>query len=146
MAKTHDSILKNAIEEFSFRIFRSYVIEWRFVQSSKKLNDSGKKEEADSIMKIISAGDFVVSLDERGKTLSSSEFAQFFQKRMNDGNKRVVFVIGGSYGLHQTLIDKSNFVLSLSKLTFPHQIVRLVLAEQVYRALSIIKGEKYHHE
>lgn len=146
VGKPHDGMFREAVEEFSLRISRSHALDWRFVSSSKKAGDAGKKEEAAAIEKILSAGDFLVSLDERGKTLSSPEFADFFQKRMNDGAKRVVFVIGGSYGIHESLLEKSNSVLSLSRLTFPHQLARLILAEQVYRAFSIIKGEKYHHE
>lgn len=146
IGKSHDKILKDSIEEFSARISRAYVLEWKLISSSKKTNDAGKKDEADAIEKIINPGDYLVSLDERGKMFSSVECAQFLQKRMNEGSKRIVFIIGGSYGLHHTIINKSQLVLSLSKLTFPHQLVRLIIAEQVYRALTIIKGEKYHHE
>jgi 23S rRNA (pseudouridine1915-N3)-methyltransferase len=146
VGKSHDPLLRDSIEEFSSRISRHIQVEWKIIPSSKKDGVSGKKEEGDAINKIVSLGDFVVSLDERGKAFSSVDFADFFQKRLNDGAKRVLFIIGGSYGLHQDVLDKSGLILSLSKLTFPHQLVRLVIAEQVYRAFSITRGEKYHHE
>lgn len=89
--------------------------------------------------------DFVVVLDERGKELSSMELAQFIEKRCMDSGKRVVFVIGGAYGVEQTVKDRADFTWSLSRLVFPHELVRIILAEQIYRACTIIKNESYHH-
>lgn len=89
--------------------------------------------------------DFVILLDETGKELSSPELAQFIEKRCMDSGKRVVFVIGGAYGVSQEIKDRADFTWSLSKLVFPHEIVRIVLAEQIYRACTIMRNEKYHH-
>lgn len=89
--------------------------------------------------------DFVILLDETGKELSSTDLSQFIEKRCMDSGKRVVFIIGGAYGVSQEIKDRADFTWSLSKLVFPHEIVRIILAEQVYRACTIIRGEKYHH-
>lgn len=89
--------------------------------------------------------DFVVLLDETGKELSSPELAQFIEKRCMDSGKRIVFIIGGAYGVEQQVKDRADFIWSLSKLVFPHELVRLILAEQIYRACTIIKNESYHH-
>lgn len=89
--------------------------------------------------------DFVILLDETGKELSSPELAQFIEKRCMDSGKRVVFIIGGAYGVTQEIKDRADFTWALSKLVFPHEIVRIILSEQVYRACTIIRGEKYHH-
>lgn len=89
--------------------------------------------------------DFVILLDEHGKELSSPELAQFIEKRCMDSGKRIVFVIGGAYGVEQSVKDRADFTWSLSKLIFPHELVRLILSEQIYRACTIIKNESYHH-
>ena len=88
----------------------------------------------------------VIVLDEKGKQLTSEGLAQFIQKRSNESVKNIVFLIGGAFGLEQLLIDKAKFNWSLSHLTFPHQLVRLILAEQIYRACTILRNEKYHHK
>ena len=84
-------------------------------------------------------------LDERGKNLQSEELAKVLQKRNNDSTKQVIFLIGGAFGVSDEVIKRANFKWSLSNLVFPHQLVRLILAEQVYRACTINKNEKYHH-
>lgn len=89
--------------------------------------------------------DFVILLDETGKELSSPELAQFIEKRCMDSGKRVVFIIGGSYGVDQTVKTRADFTWALSKLVFPHEIVRIILSEQIYRACTIMRNEKYHH-
>lgn len=113
---------------------------------SKKDGESGKKDEADMIMKQYKDGDYIVALDERGGMMSSHDLASFFDTQWQSGSKRIVFVIGGSYGLHESIISSAHKTLAFSKMTFPHNLVRLILVEQVYRAFSILKGEKYHHQ
>ncbi|MBT8254043.1 MAG: 23S rRNA (pseudouridine(1915)-N(3))-methyltransferase RlmH, partial [Bacteroidia bacterium] len=98
------------------------------------------------IMKQIETSDFVILLDERGKQRSSVGFAKYLQKKMNSGTKRLVFVIGGPYGFSNELYDFSNECMALSEMTFSHQMVRLFFIEQLYRALSILRGEPYHHQ
>ena len=88
----------------------------------------------------------MIALDERGKEMSSEKLAEFIQARANESIKTIVFVIGGAFGLDEVVLKKANYTWSLSRLTFPHQLVRLILAEQVYRACTIIRNEKYHHK
>ena len=90
--------------------------------------------------------DFLVTLDEKGKQLSSEGLAEFIQKRTNESVKTIVFLIGGAFGLDDAVLKRANFKWSLSQLVFPHQLVRLILAEQVYRACTINRNEKYHHK
>lgn len=101
--------------------------------------------ESQVILEAIDPADYLVLLDERGKMLSSPDLAGLIEQRALQGSKRIHFVIGGAYGVSQALRTRANLVWQLSKLVFPHQLVRLILAEQVYRACTIIRGEKYHH-
>jgi 23S rRNA (pseudouridine1915-N3)-methyltransferase len=87
-----------------------------------------------------------VALDERGKQMSSEALAAFIQSRANESKKNIIFLIGGAYGIDEAVLKRADYRWSLSQLTFPHQLVRLILAEQVYRACSILKNEKYHHK
>jgi 23S rRNA (pseudouridine1915-N3)-methyltransferase len=103
-----------------------------------------KKKEGEQAMKIIDKSAFLVLLDERGRQSSSEEFAEFIRKNMNSG-KDIVLLIGGAYGFSEELYARSNDKISLSKMTFSHQIIRLIFAEQLYRAMTIIRGEPYHH-
>ncbi len=104
-----------------------------------------KKKEAEIILQWLRPDDFLVALDEKGKQLSSDGLAKFIQTRSNGSVKNIIFLIGGAFGLDQQIINKANFTWSLSGLTFPHQLVRLILAEQIYRACTILRNEKYHH-
>ena len=106
------------------------------VKRGKFINDS----------KQLSEGDWLVLLDEKGREMRSMEFADWMQKRMNSGVKRLCFVIGGPYGFSKAVYDRANESLSLSRMTFSHQIVRVLFAEQLYRAFTIIRNEPYHHE
>ena len=108
--------------------------------------DNLKKKEAKLLLAQIKKDDFIIALDEFGKQVDSVELAKFIQSRANESVKRLVFIIGGAFGLHANLLSISNYKWSLSKLTFPHQLVRLILAEQIYRACTILKNETYHHK
>jgi 23S rRNA (pseudouridine1915-N3)-methyltransferase len=90
--------------------------------------------------------DYLISLDERGKNVSSEDISILLQQRANDRTKKLVFLIGGAYGVDDIVSRRANFTWSLSKLVFPHMLVRLILAEQVYRACTILRNEKYHHQ
>jgi len=105
-----------------------------------------KRAEAALIVKQFSPGDHVVLLDEKGGQLRSVEFAAWMQKKMNGGTRRLVFIVGGPYGFDREVYARANEVLSLSKMTFSHQIVRAIFTEQLYRAFAILRGESYHHE
>jgi 23S rRNA (pseudouridine1915-N3)-methyltransferase len=104
-----------------------------------------KKKEAGLILSQLNKDDYLVALDERGKQFSSEGLAQFIQVRANSSHKNLIFLIGGAYGLDSTVLTRADHRWSLSQLTLPHQLVRLLLAEQIYRACTILRNEKYHH-
>lgn len=104
------------------------------------------KEEGEKILKAIPDNSYVVVLDEKGKQMTSPGFSDFLNKRLNESVKNLVFVIGGAYGIGDAVKEKAKFSWSLSELVFPHELVRSILAEQIYRGFSILRGEKYHHE
>lgn len=106
--------------------------------------DEMKLKEADILLDSVSDGELFIALDERGTELSSTEFSQFLSTKMTQGNSRFSFAIGGAWGFHEQVRKRANLVLSLSKMTFPHQLARLYLIEQLYRAFSIMRGEPYH--
>jgi 23S rRNA (pseudouridine1915-N3)-methyltransferase len=103
-----------------------------------------KKKEGEIILDWLK-DEYLVVLDEHGKEMSSEQLAGFIQARANESHKTIVFVIGGAFGLDEAVLKRANYKWSLAKLTFPHQLVRLILAEQVYRACTIMRNEKYHH-
>ena len=117
------------------------------VKRSGKLSENElKKKEGQLILGKIVNSDYVVFLDDKGKSHSSIEFANFLQQKMNSGLKSLVFVVGGAFGFSDKVYQIANGKLSLSKMTFSHQMVRLIFKEQLYRGLSILRGEKYHHD
>jgi 23S rRNA (pseudouridine1915-N3)-methyltransferase len=105
-----------------------------------------KIKEGKRIMQACGKDDYVVLLDERGRELMTKEFAEWIRKRSMVSGKRLIFVIGGPWGFSDEVYDLAGFRLSLSKMTFPHQLVRLLFAEQLYRVMTILKGEPYHHD
>ena len=118
-----------------------------YLKNTKSLPvDIQKKQEGELFLKKITDQDVVVLLDERGKEYSSHQFSQFIQQRCNSGCKNLLFFIGGAYGFSEALYQRANFTLSMSKMTFPHKLARLLFVEQLYRAFTILKGEPYHHE
>lgn len=117
------------------------------IRNSKNLSEAQQKTaEGDAILRLIDDSDRVVLLDEKGAEFRSVEYAEWLQKRMNSGIKRLVFVIGGPYGFSEAVYARSNEKFSLSKMTFSHQIIRAIFTEQLYRAFSIIHNSPYHHE
>lgn len=117
------------------------------VRNTKKLSEAEQKRlEGEAILKLINDSDHLMLLDEHGMELRSIEFADMIQRRMSAGTKRLVFVIGGPYGFSDAVYQRANSKLSLSKMTFSHQIVRAIFTEQLYRAFTILKNEPYHHE
>lgn len=109
-------------------------------------SESQKRTEGEAILKRLTAADTVVLLDERGREMTSVEFSRFLEGRMNAGVKRLVFVIGGPYGFSQEVYSRADRLLGLSQMTFTHEMVRLFFTEQVYRAMTILRGEPYHHQ
>ncbi len=117
------------------------------IKNVKHLTEASQKEkEGDLVLKKIHPTDALVLLDVKGKQYSSVDFSGFLQKKMNSGVKQLVFVVGGPYGFSDTMYEKAHGKLSLSKMTFSHQMVRLFAVEQIYRAFTILRNEPYHHE
>jgi len=104
-----------------------------------------KKKEGEIILDWLNKDDYLVVLDERGKQISSEGLSAFIQSRANESTKHLIFLIGGAYGIDEAVMKRADYKWSLSQLVFPHQLVRLILAEQVYRACTILRNEKYHH-
>ncbi len=117
------------------------------IKNTKKLSESQQKSaEGEAILRQVTEGDRLVLLDEHGEERRSVEFAEWLQKRMNSGVRRLVFVIGGPYGFSDAVYNRADELISLSKMTFSHQMVRAIFTEQLYRGFSIIRNEPYHHE
>lgn len=117
------------------------------LKNAKKLSEQEQKErEADLLLKYMDTSDEVLLLDEHGKQFGSVEFARFIEKKNLSSLKRMIFVVGGPYGFSQRIYDRANQKISLSAMTFSHQMIRVIFMEQLYRAYTIIKGEPYHHE
>lgn len=150
IGKTDESFIKIGIENYVKRL-KHYV---HFdiavipdVKNAKHLTQAQQKaKEGELLLKQLSNGDFVVLLDERGKSLASVEFAKFLEQKMISSVQHIVFIIGGPYGFSDEVYARSDQKLSLSKMTFSHQMVRLFFVEQLYRAFTILRGEPYHHE
>lgn len=141
--------MQEGIKEFTKRISKYFPVEWNIISPPKNsglLQENDLKlKEGELILQQLKQDDYLVALDERGKLLDSPGLASFIQARASESRKHLVFLIGGAYGIDEKVIRRANFVLSLSSFTFPHQLVRLILCEQVYRACSILRNEKYHH-
>ena len=149
IGKNNELYVKTGVEGFTQRISKYFKVEWSIIPVPKNagmLSEMDlKKREGETILEWLSKDDYLVALDERGKQFSSEKLARFIQTRANESTKKLVFVIGGAFGLDDAVLMQANYKWSLSELTFPHQLVRLILAEQIYRACTIIKNEKYHH-
>jgi|SRR6185437_5550653 len=149
VGKAHEPYVKEGVELFTKRISHYFPAEWKIFPSAKNSENLTeqdiKKNEANSILKALQNDDLLITLDEKGKQYSSIGLASFIQQKANESSKNIIFLIGGAYGLHESVLRKSHFTWSLSKLVFPHQLVRLILAEQIYRACTILRNEKYHH-
>lgn len=150
VGKTDDSHIAAMIEKFQLRL--KHYIPFRMVsipdvKNTKHLSvDQQRAKEAAAILKQLSPGDHVVLMDERGREYRSVEFAGYLNKLMVGSVQQIVFVVGGPYGFEDTVYQRANSKISLSKMTFSHQMVRLFFVEQLYRAFTILKGEPYHHE
>ena len=146
VGKQNDSDIKDALLDYTKRISRYFPVEWKLISPACAGRTSDKNKEGEMILKGLDSGDFVVVLDDKCKEMTTEELAEFIEKRMSASDKRIVFIIGGAYGFSEDVYKRANFKWSLSKLTFPHQLVRLILSESVYRAISVIKKEPYHHK
>lgn len=150
IGKTDDKFIQEGIDKYVKRL-KHYItfniIVLPDVKNVKNLSEAQQKEkEAELFNKNIQSGDFVVLLDERGKEYRSLEFSLFLEKKMVASVQHMIFLIGGPYGFAEEIKQRANSAVSLSKMTFSHQMVRLFFVEQIYRAFTIMKGEPYHHE
>lgn len=150
IGKTDEEYLQKGLAIFLKRIPHYTVFEMKVIadiKNSKNLSEEQQKEkEGELILQQIISSDELILLDEQGLDASSIEFARFLEKRMLSGIKRLVFAIGGPYGFAENVYSRANGKISLSKMTFSHQMVRLIFIEQLYRAFTILKGEPYHHQ
>lgn len=150
IGKTDDKNLQVLIDKYQQRLKHYIGFELEIIpdlKNTKNLSIAQQKEkEGELLLKKTNNSDFVVVLDDKGKTYTSKQFSQYFQKKMNSGSKQLVFVIGGPYGFSEQVYQRANEKISLSAMTFSHQMIRLFVVEQIYRAFTILKNEPYHHE
>ena len=150
LGKTNADYLKTGESDYEYRLKHYCKFEELLIpkiKNSGKLSHSDVKiKEGKLILKSVDQNDQIILLEEKGKSFSSVDFSNFLNQKLLSSTKRLVFVIGGAFGFSEEVYKKANLKLSLSKMTFSHQMIRLIFREQLYRAFTILKGEKYHHE
>lgn len=150
IGKENADAFEDAINQYikKIKLYNNFnIVVIPYLKNTKSLSfDEQKKKEGELILKKIENSDFVVLLDEHGKENTSVEFAKFIQQKLNSGIKKLIFVIGGAYGFSPEVYQRQNVQISLSKLTFPHLMTRLIFAEQLYRSFTILHNEPYHHD
>lgn len=150
IGKTDSSDLEQLISIYEKRL--QHYIKFQFqiipdIKNSKNLSEAQQKDkEGELILSQLQPSDVVILLDEKGKQYTSMEFSQYLQKKMNSGLKNLVLVIGGPYGFSEAVYTRANGKISLSKMTFSHQMIRLFIVEQLYRGFTILRNEPYHHQ
>ena len=148
--KTSDAYLEQGVAIYQNRLKNYITFETLTINMPKQVRqktfEEQKRAEAQEILRLLDPSDFLVCLDEKGRQLSSIEFSEFINKRMVAATRRLVFLIGGPFGIDEQVMAKAQYKLSLSDMTFSHQMIRLFFMEQVYRAFTILRNEKYHHE
>ena len=144
VGKKHEPWVTEGIERYEKRLKKPWDAEWVLLPHSSLEGDRAREDESERILMRVKPDDFVILLDERGKMLDSPALSRTIQAQLNV-SKPVVCIIGGAYGVNDALSDRADLVWSLSPLVFPHQLVRLILAEQLYRAQEITAGRPYHH-
>lgn len=150
VGKTEVGFIRQGIEQYVKRLQHYVAFDIQYigdVKGTRNMSQAQQKvAEGQSLLAAFEASDHVVLLDEHGTERTSMDFSGWLQRRMASGSKRLVFVVGGPYGFSQHVYDRANEKMSLSKMTFPHEMVRLVFVEQLYRAFTILRHEPYHHE
>ncbi len=148
--KTQDSYISQGVETYVTRLQNYARVEIQTINVPKAVRQRSqneqKTEEWRLFMQVITPEDQLILLDENGKQFTSMEFSKLIAQKQNASTKRLIFAIGGPFGFDEKMYERANSKLSLSKMTFSHQMVRLFFVEQLYRAFTILKGEKYHHE
>lgn len=149
VGKADETYVKEGIELFTKRISHYYPVKWKIFMPAKQKGvfsqEEIKKSEAGILLNALQNDDVLIALDEKGNQWTSEQLSDFIQQCANESSRNIIFLIGGAFGLHQSILKRADFTWSLSKLVFPHQLVRLILAEQIYRACTILRNEKYHH-
>lgn len=145
IGKKHEAWVSEGIERYQKRLRKPFILEWVYLPHSSREGLSARQDESERILQRVKESDFVVLLDEKGKIINSPALASLLELPLNS-SRSVVIIIGGAYGVDQSVHDRADFVWSLSLLVFPHQLVRLLLAEQLYRAQEIAAGNPYHHD
>lgn len=147
IGKTADKKIQSLMEDYLKRLKHYAKFSIEIIEYKKKKNDPNalRISEGEVILEKISSQTTLILLDELGDSFSSVKFSAFLQKRLNHSLHEIVFIIGGAYGFSEKVYERANYKIALSKMTFTHQMVRLIFIEQLYRAFTIIKGEKYHH-
>jgi 23S rRNA (pseudouridine1915-N3)-methyltransferase len=149
IGKNHEPYVKAGVEDFTKRIANYYPVQWNIIPQPKNAGMMSemdlKKKEGETILQLLNKTDHLVALDERGKQFNSEGLASFIQKRANESTRNLIFLVGGAFGLDEAVLKRADTTWSLSSLVFPHQLVRLIIAEQLYRACTILRNEKYHH-
>ena len=150
IGKTDAGYFVEAINEYKNRLIHYIPFEMEVIpdiKNAKNLSESQQKEkEGELILKTLQSGDYLVLLDEKGKEFTSMQFSAYIEKKMHTVPKRLVFVVGGPYGFSEAVYKAAGEKISLSKMTFSHQMIRLIFVEQIYRAMTILNNEPYHHE
>ncbi|WP_228851182.1 23S rRNA (pseudouridine(1915)-N(3))-methyltransferase RlmH [Aegicerativicinus sediminis] len=150
IGKTDSKALQNLIDDYEKRLRHYIKFDFEIIQDIKKAKNLSeaeiKEKEGDLILAKLKPSDELVLMDENGKQFTSIGFSEYLQKKMNSGLKQIVFVIGGAYGFSDAVYGTARETISLSKMTFSHQMVRLFTVEQIYRAFTILRNEPYHHQ
>lgn len=150
IGKPHESYVSAGIELFTQRTAHYFPISWQIIPPVKEAASMSeqqlKEEEGKRALALLQPTDQLILLDERGKNISSPDLARLLEKHAQQSTKNLIFLIGGAFGVSDAVKNRANFTWSLSNLVFPHMLVRLLLAEQLYRACTIIRNEKYHHQ
>ena len=145
VGKRHEPWLVDGIARYEQRMIHAWQLQWKLLPASQRSSDAARHEESQQILRALSPQAYVVLLDERGTMLDSPALSRSLHQPMAQG-KSLVLIIGGAYGVTEAVMERANLVWSLSRLVFPHQLVRLILAEQLYRAQQIAAGHPYHHQ
>ena len=145
IGKRHESWVQEGIDRYQKRLRAPWNLEWVLLPHSSQEDARARQDESERILLKLSPSDYVVLLDERGKLLDSPALARTLQQQI-DSSKNIVIIIGGAYGVSEELQQRANLVWSLSPAVFPHQLVRLILVEQLYRSQEIAAGRPYHHQ
>lgn len=150
IGKDNDPYIRDGIAIFQKRLQHYVDFDLKLIPTVKQAASLSiaelKKQEAKLILNMLQPNDYLVALDEHGKMKTTVELADLLQQRTNAGTRQLILLIGGAFGLDSTILERAQLKLSLSPLTFPHQLVRLIMTEQLYRSYTVLNNEKYHHQ